>query len=168
MNPPHELRCSLETRSWFSVVLAYQACERQYARLLAGFGLTIAQFEVLGAIEELADQATPAQIAQRLLVTKGNITGLLKRLAEQGLVHLQPNPRDGRSFLCRLPPDALSRVQQARIASKAFIACQLAPFSDAQLTATEMQMHVMRKHLEQIDTNQLVAQARGDQDVHAA
>ena len=162
-----DARGNLETRSWFSVVLAYQACERQYARLLAGFGLTIAQFEVLGAIDELGERATPALIAQRLLVTKGNITGLLKRLAEHGLVQLGPNPRDGRSQLCRLASDALPRVQRAREASKAFIACQLAPFSEAQLIATETQMHVMRKHLEQIDTDQLVAQTLGDRHVHA-
>lgn len=154
-------RSQLQTRSWFAVVLAYQSCERQYARLLDGFGLSIAQFEVLNAIDELGDRATPALIAQRLLVTKGNVTGLLRRLGESGLVRMAPNPDDGRSMLCRLGPGVAATLAAARRAGAAFIAEQLAPFSDAQLTATEVQMTRMRHHLEQIDTGRLVAATKG-------
>lgn len=161
MKPPADARTSLQTRSWFSVVLAYQSCERQYARLLAGFGFTIAQFEVLNAIDELGGRATPALIAQRLLVTKGNVTGLVKRLGDSGLVRVAPNPDDGRSQLCRLGPGVAATLAAARRACAAFIAEQLAPFTDAQLTTTEVQMTRMRQHLEQIDTDRLVARAKG-------
>lgn len=160
-------RSRLESRSWFAVVLAYQACERQYARLLAGFDLTIAQFEVLGAIDELGDRATPALIAQRLLVTKGNISALLKRLGDSDLIRTTPNPDDGRSQLCRLGPGVAATLAVARQASAAFISEQLAPFSDSQLTATESQMTRMRQHLEGIDTERLVAKAREAGDEHA-
>jgi MarR family transcriptional regulator, organic hydroperoxide resistance regulator len=161
-------RASLQTRSWFAVVLAYQTCERQYARLLDGFGFTIAQFDVLSAIEELGDRATPVLIAQRLLVTKGNISGLLKRLAENGLIRLTPNPADGRSQLCRLGAGVAPTLTAAKRASAAFIAEQLSPFSDAQLTATEVQMTRMRQHLESMDTDRLVAQSKGVRRVRAA
>ena len=152
-------RTALQTRSWFSVVLAYQTCERQYARLLAGFGYTLAQFEVLNTIDDLGGRATPALIAQRLLVTKGNITGLLKRLTDAGLVQLEPNPEDGRSQLCRLCPGVAETLAAARRAGAAFIAEQLSPFSDAELEAAEQTMTRMRRHLEQLDVERLIASA---------
>lgn len=161
-------RAHLQARSWFSVVLAYQACERQYGRLLAGLGFTIAQFEVLNAVDELGDRATPARIAQRLLVTKGNISGLLKRLGGSDLIRVSPNPDDGRSQLCQLGPRVAPRLAAARRASAAFIAQQLSPFSDDQLTTTELQMTQMRQHLEAMDTEQLAATARGGRDERAA
>ena len=168
MTPDTLSRTRLQAQSWSSVVLAYQACERRYARLLANFGFTIAQFEVLNAVDELGDLATPARIAQRLLVTKGNISGLLKRLGGSNLIRVSPNPDDGRSQLCNLGPGVAPRLAAARRAGAAFIAHQLSPFSDDQLTATELQMTLMRQHLEAMDTDQLAATARGNSHEHAA
>jgi DNA-binding MarR family transcriptional regulator len=160
-------RAHLQARSWFAVVSAYQTCERQYAKLLAGFGLTIAQFEVLNAIDELGARATPAQIAQRLLVTKGNITGLLKRLSEQALIAMSPNPEDGRSQRCSLAPGVAERLATVRRVGAAFIAEQLAPFTDAQLQQTETQMKRMREQLQSMDIDWLLASAHaGASDDH--
>lgn len=144
-------RVRLQTRSWFSVVRAYQACERQYARLLEQFALTIPQFDVLSAIDELGDEATPARIAERLVVTKGNITGLLKRLTDQRLVLMSPNPVDGRSQRCRLGSGVAARLAAARQAAAVFVNQQLAPFSDDELKATEVQMARMCESLERMD-----------------
>ena len=152
-------RAKLQNRSWFAVVMAYQTCMRQYGRMLATFKLSVAQFEVLSAIDELQEAATPATIARRLLVTKGNISGLLRRLGDQDLITLLPNPGDGRSLHCRLSPRAAALVAKAQTAAGAFIHAQLAPFSDAQLADTQTQMTRMRLHLEQIDLKQLVALA---------
>lgn len=159
MSTQTDPRSTLATRSWFAVVLAYQSCERQYGRMLAEFDLTIAQYDVLSAIAEAQPDATPAVIAKRLLVTKGNITGLLKRLNDQGWTRMQANPKDGRSMLCQLSPEAAERLAAAQQASAAFIAAQLAPFTDLQLRDIESQMTRMRLHLEQLDTQALAKPA---------
>lgn len=112
---------------------------------------------MLSAIDELGDDATPARIASRLLVTKGNITGLLDRLASQGLIETAPNPDDGRSRRCRLADDAVPLLAETRRAAAAFITRQLEPFSDAELEATERQMHRMREQLERLDVPALHA-----------
>lgn len=148
-----------KTASWLAVVRAYQTCERQYARLLLAFDLSISQFDVLTAIADLDTRATPAQIAQRLLVTKGNISGLLKRLGERDLVDFCRHASDGRSFLCALTPRAIALLVQAREASSRFIDAQLSPFTDAQLAATRRQMDQMRLHLEGIDPDAIAATA---------
>lgn len=143
--------------------MAYQTCDRQYARVLAAFGLSIAQFDVLNVIDELGDQAAPAQIAQKLLVTKGNISGLLKRLADPGWIAFSRHERDGRSFVVRLKPKAAAVLAQARQASAQFIAQQLSPFSDAELAVVARQMGVMRAHLERIDPELITAPILSEQ-----
>lgn len=154
-SPPPDPRA----RCWLSVVMAYQTCERQYARLLLAFDLSIAQFDVLTAIDDLGSQAAPAQIAQRLLVTKGNITGLLRRLGERDLVRFCRHASDGRSFVCALSPKAINLLAAARAASSRFIAAQLSPFSDRQLASTGEQMNLMRHHLDAMDPDAIAGAA---------
>ena len=65
---PDPQRMKLQASSWFAVVRAYQECNRRYSQLLAGFDLTIPQFDVMNAIRNLGEQATPKAIADRLVV----------------------------------------------------------------------------------------------------
>lgn len=158
MNQPH--RKKLQASSWFAVVRAYQECTRRYAQLLKGFDLTIPQFDVLSAIHQLADQATPKAIADELVVTRGNITGVLHRLQDRALIRTRHNEQDGRSFVCELTSDGLGLLRRARGAAALFIDAQLAPFDDATLRETEEQMNRMRSHLLTIDPDAIFEQAR--------
>jgi len=150
----------LRTRCWFAVVQAYQACERQYARLLARLDLTIPQYDALSVIHEAEGEATPALIAERLMVTRGNVTPLLRRLVERGWVRERPHPGDRRSFLLSLSPAGGRLLKRARLASSAFIAEQLAPFGDAEVAQTVQQMQTMRAHLEAMDVEHILGRTR--------
>ena len=106
----NENRRALEASSWLAVVRAYQECTRRYAQMLDHFDLTIPQFDVLTAIRRHEPAATPHLIAQDLLVTRGNITGVLQRLQEHDLVTLPENEslhiQDTPDFLKPLIPFA--------------------------------------------------------------
>jgi DNA-binding MarR family transcriptional regulator len=73
--------------------------ERPYA----AYDLTLAQMDVLSALAR-ADGASLncSEIAERTLITKGGITGLLDRLEARGLVKRIPSRDDRRSVLVRL------------------------------------------------------------------
>lgn len=157
MNPAQ--RKKLQASSWFAVVRAYQECTRRYGQLLKGFDLTIPQFDVLSAIHRLADQATPKAIADELVVTRGNITGVLHRLQDRALIQTRHNEHDGRSFVCELTPDGRELLRQARGAAALFIDAQLAPFDDQALQETETQMNRMRSHLQTVDPDAILARA---------
>ena len=148
-------RVRLETSSWFAVVRCYQECTRRYARLMQGFDLTIPQFDVLSAIHRLGDEATPKAIADQLLVTRGNITGVLHRLQDHGLIATRVHEHDGRSFVCELTDEGRALFRQARLAAALFIDQQLAPFGDEELRQTEEQMNRMHRHLKTIDPEHL-------------
>jgi MarR family 2-MHQ and catechol resistance regulon transcriptional repressor len=150
-------RRKLEASSWLSVVRAYQECQRRYTRLMEAFGLTTPQFDALNAIARLGDDATPKAIASELVVTRGNITGVLHRLEEAGLVETRANEADGRSFICLLTDSGTSLLHDARHAAQAFIREQLAPFSDEELVETESRMHRMQSHLTTIDPDAVVS-----------
>ncbi len=149
-------RRQLEAGSWLAVVRAYQACNRRYAQLLHAFDLTIAQFDVLTAVGALGAGAVPKAIADELVVTRGNITGVLHRLRERGLLETRAHARDGRSFVCTLTPAGESLLERARAAASAFIQEQLAPFGDEELADTRRQMERMRRHLQTLDPDAIV------------
>lgn len=144
-------RKKLEASSWFSVVRTYQECTRRYAQMLHAFDLTLTQFDVLNAVRELGDAAMPKAIADRLVVTRGNITGVLHRLQERDLLRTRNNEHDGRSFYCELTSSGAALLDVARQATAVFIDRQLAPFSNDDLRVTERHMNKMRSHLMTID-----------------
>ncbi|MEL7022903.1 MAG: MarR family transcriptional regulator [Pseudomonadota bacterium] len=155
-------RSKLEQAAWLAVVQAYQVCTRQYTRMLSEFDLTVAQFDAMTRIEELgARQArvTPHEIAEAMLVTRGNLTGLLRRLQERTLVVTRPHPEDGRSVICTLTPHGRALLEKAKVASASFIQKQLAPFATAALEHTRSQMTEMAAHLETLDPQSIASVA---------
>ncbi len=134
--------------SWKYLVEAYQVCTQKYAKLLFNFGLTPSQLDVLIQIELLGDQARPKLIAEGLLVTKGNITSVTKRLIERNIISQQSDTEDLRSAVFRITPQGDNVLQNAKKAAKAFIDAQLAPFSDEEVQLVGELMKKMRRHLE--------------------
>ncbi|MEM9257293.1 MAG: MarR family transcriptional regulator [Pseudomonadota bacterium] len=140
-----------EFSSWFSVVRAYEECARRYAALLGCFELTVSQFDALVSIKALGSEAMPKTVAKRLLVTRANVSGLLRRLEEQGLILVAPNEADGRSVRCSLTAEGLRVTAQAQAAAARFVHAQLAPFPTPELDAIEHQMRAMHAHLLTLD-----------------
>jgi DNA-binding MarR family transcriptional regulator len=159
MTTPERLT-ALRARSWLAVVAAYQACQRQYARLLGTFDLTIAQYDLLVAVHDAGGDATPALVAERLMVTRGNVSPLLRRVIERGWVRERPHPADGRSVLLSLTAPGAALLRRARAASSCFIAEQLSPFDDADVSRTLDQMQTMRAHLDAMDVEAVLRRAR--------
>ncbi|MEM6514430.1 MAG: MarR family transcriptional regulator [Pseudomonadota bacterium] len=150
----------LDSACWFAVVEAYQICNRRYSAMLREFDLTIPQYDVLSAIDKLGNRAQPKQIADELLVTRGNVTGLLTRLQERRLIRTRQSQSDGRSFLCELTRRGETLLNDARSAASLFITEQLAPFDDASKTEMESTMRRMQRHLEALDPIAIVMRAR--------
>ena len=148
---PSQDRQALEASSWLAVVRAYPECTRRYAQMLDHFELTIPQFDVLSAIHRHDPVATPQLIAQDLLVTRGNISGLLQRLKERELITTRRHETDGRSFYCELTGAGRRLLGQARAAGAKFIAYQLGEFNTGELEATRDTMTRMLAHLETLD-----------------
>lgn len=83
-------------RTWFRVIRLYRRATNTVAGELRTLGLSIPQFDLLSTLTE-REGLSQQELAQRLYVTKGNVSGLLDRMVEAGLVERRPIPGDRRS-----------------------------------------------------------------------
>jgi DNA-binding MarR family transcriptional regulator len=104
--------------SWLRLARIFQKVDAISARHFREHGLSTAQFDILaqiGATEGISQQ----RLAQMLLVTKGNISQILSRMEQDGLVRREQEGRANCLYLTdagRALYDAAVPAQEQRIA----------------------------------------------------
>lgn len=98
-------------RVWLRFARLQQKLSNGIAAELRAIGLSIPQFDLISTLTE-REGITQGDLAQRLYVTKGNVSGLVDRLVEAGLVERRAIPGDRRSHALHLTP--LGREQAER------------------------------------------------------
>ena len=89
---PDALRTHLRIATCYNLLMR-EARQRVRSR----WSLTLPQFDVLAELARAdARGFTFVELSRLLLVTSGNLTGIVDRLEEQGLVRRTPEPRDRR------------------------------------------------------------------------
>jgi DNA-binding MarR family transcriptional regulator len=86
-----------ELRLWLRLLTCTTLIENEVRRRLRGaFDITLPRFDLLAQLDRAPDGMTLGELSQRMMVSNGNITGLVDRLVEQGLVRRRSSPRDRR------------------------------------------------------------------------
>jgi len=98
--------------------------QRREIAHLAEHDLTLPQFDVLAQLQR-EEGITQQLLADRLLVTKGNVCGLMDRMVEQGLVERRADPDDRRAYMLHLTPKGKALIQEALPAQSRVIAEQV-------------------------------------------
>jgi DNA-binding MarR family transcriptional regulator len=98
--------------TWLSLVRVYNRMQRALDRVLDDAGLTLPQFDVLANLG-MSEGITQQELAERLLVTKGNVCGLLDRMESAGLVQRKPDPEDRRVNRLHLTRQGRSALRKA-------------------------------------------------------
>lgn len=94
---------SASVRLWLRLLSCAMVVEKQVRRGFAEqFDTTLPRFDVLAALARNADGMTMGALSRALLVSNGNVTGLVQKLASDGLVTLAPSQVDRRVSLVRL------------------------------------------------------------------
>lgn len=86
--------------AWVRMLRVSQKVERDLARQLRRWGLSNAQFDVLAQVGS-SEGLTQQELADHLLVTKGNVAQLVARLEGRGMIERRPEGRTNRLFLAR-------------------------------------------------------------------
>ncbi|GHF52719.1 DNA-binding MarR family transcriptional regulator [Deinococcus metalli] len=98
-------------RLWVDLDRVYTVLSRRVTARMADFDLTTPQFRVL---RQLSGQPrSPGDVAERIGVTPGNLTGIIDRLEHDGLVRRERGEEDRRSLTLHLTPageEVLGRV----------------------------------------------------------
>lgn len=110
--PLHEEPETVQLRTWVQLVRTFGRIERRLSDVLDGQNMTLAQFEVLATLYH-SEGLSQKELAELLLVTKGNVCGLLDRLEKLGWVMRRPDPEDGRVRRVHLTTHGRRRIEQA-------------------------------------------------------
>jgi len=86
---------------WLRLLKVHGLLLREVRRVIPG-GLTLPQFDVLAQLRRRPEGMTPGEVTRALLVTAGNVTGIVDRLVRAGLVERRPVPEDRRAIRVRL------------------------------------------------------------------
>lgn len=116
---------SSEFRAWWFLARAYHSVAGPIERFFDERGISGAQFGVMRCLNDCGDEGLMlSDLSRRLLVTCGNITGVVDRLEQAGYLRRERSVADrrvvharltesGRSFYGELMPAYLKMVQQS-------------------------------------------------------
>jgi DNA-binding MarR family transcriptional regulator len=109
-SPPVSSPQNLHT--WLSVVYTYERARHVLATKLSSLGLTLAQFDVLAGLAN-GDGITQQALTERLLASKGNLSGILDRLEANGSIRREPDPKDRRANIVVLTTAGQNIIKRA-------------------------------------------------------
>ena len=100
-------------RLWLKLLKASNRVENEIRRRLRReLNSTLPRFDVMSALHRAPEGMKMSDISRRLRVSNGNITGIVDKLAEEGLALRVAAPGDRRAHLVRLTPKGRAVFQQ--------------------------------------------------------
>jgi DNA-binding MarR family transcriptional regulator len=98
---PHDHKDEL--RLWLRLFTCKEVVEGEVRRRLRErFNVTLPRFDLMAQLDRTPKGMTLGELSQRMMVSNGNVTGLVDRLVEQGLIDRQPSRTDRRAQIVRL------------------------------------------------------------------
>ena len=97
-------------RLWIALARCYLTFSRELSARVGEYGLTLPQFGVLEALHHLGPLAL-GELAEKLLVTGGNVTFVMDRLEAQGLAFRDRSREDRRVVRARLTPEGRRLIE---------------------------------------------------------
>jgi DNA-binding MarR family transcriptional regulator len=114
LEAPHDHK--QELRLWLRLLTCTNLIEAEIRRRLReAFDTTLPRFDLLAQLERASQGMTLGELSKRMMVSNGNITGLVERLVESGHIDRFPLPSDRRVQVVVLT--ALGREEFARMAA---------------------------------------------------
>jgi len=90
-------------RLWLRLLTCTQLIEGQVrGRLRERFATTLPRFDLMSQLERHPQGLKMNELSRRMMVTGGNVTGIVDQLAAEGLVERQTDPADRRALRVRL------------------------------------------------------------------
>ena len=123
-------------RVWIRMLRATTLIEKRIRSYLKGeFDSTLPRFDVLAALSREQSWVTMSELTAHLLVSNGNVTGLVNRLVEDGLIARQVDPEDRRSQLVMLTPAGRAAFRDMAAAHEGLVDSLFAQLSDEEMAA---------------------------------
>jgi DNA-binding MarR family transcriptional regulator len=123
-------------RIWFRVIRLHRRAVNTVASELKALGLSIPQFDLLSTLTE-REGLSQQELAERLYVTKGNVSGLLDRMVEADLVERRSIPGDRRSNALYLTKKGRELAEKGIATQRAYVQRTLGSLPEQDLADLE-------------------------------
>jgi MarR family transcriptional regulator, organic hydroperoxide resistance regulator len=133
--------------AWLQLVRAYNFIEARISADLRGSDLTLARFDVLVALAKYGPMSQQ-KLADHLLVTKGNVVGLIDKLSARGFVERQSSATDRRVNVLRVTPAGRRIVDRTLPRQMQLIASLMQPLKPREAAS----LKALLKRLRAVDT----------------
>ncbi|HWV51345.1 MarR family transcriptional regulator [Pseudorhodoplanes sp.] len=95
-----------ELRLWLRLLTCTTLIENEIRqRLRTEFDITLPRFDLMAQLDRAQNGMTLGELSQRMMVSNGNVTGLVERLVSLNLVERKPAPNDRRAMIVTLTPE---------------------------------------------------------------
>lgn len=136
-------------RLWLRFLAASRSIESQIReRLRTEFGTTLPRFDVMAALSRFETGLKMSELSGVLKVSNGNVTGIVDRLAEEGLLERVAVPGDRRASLVRLTPRGRAEFSRQAAAHNDWIDGMLGDFSAAEARDLSERFDALRSSLD--------------------
>ena len=126
-------------------------------RLRQQFDTTLPRFDLLAQLERHPEGLSMRELSQRLMVTGGNVTGVVDQLEAESLVQRQPHASDRRSFTVTLTPTGRRLFRRMAATHEAWVVELLGGWSAAQKTEVYGLLADLKLHLASLDASRAPA-----------
>jgi DNA-binding MarR family transcriptional regulator len=135
-------------RLWIRLLRAARTIEAELReRLRKEFTVTLPQFDVMAALARRESGMSMTELSRMLMVSNGNVTGIIDRLAFEKLVLRQAPANDRRSYIVRLTPKGASQFSVIAKAHEGWVDELLTGIGAADAEALIQQLDGLTTHV---------------------
>jgi DNA-binding MarR family transcriptional regulator len=134
-----------EAQLWLTLDRVYTILNRTVTGQVSAQGLTAPQYRVLRQLGE--GGRSGSELAQKLGVTPGNLTGILDRLEEGGLLSRERASTDRRSLRLSITPAGETLMARAIPAMQSHLRSLFAPLDAAEIAQVQSLLERLETHL---------------------
>ena len=92
-------------RAWFRLLLIYKAISKKIGvRLRSQFEISTARFDTLAQLHAAGGELTMGELSSQLMVTSGNVTGVIDGMVADKLVQRRQHDTDRRISIISMTP----------------------------------------------------------------
>jgi len=143
-------------RLWFALLDAFTSIERVLRRRLQNeFDTSLPRFDVLTALVSFPDGLRMSELAAHLGVTKGNVTGVVRRLSADGWVEQRRHDADRRVQRVRITPAGEAAWQAMRARYREIVEELLRPVPEPEISALTEALIDLQRRLAAAERHQL-------------
>lgn len=125
-----------ELRLWLRLLACTNLIEVEMRRRLRErFDTTLPRFDLLAQLERFEDGLLLGELSRRMMVSNGNVTGLVERLVQAGLIERNVSEADRRAVRVRLTEKGRQDFAEMATAHAAWIGELFSGFSESEQKA---------------------------------